>query len=48
MKVEQRVRICRLLEKIKFQEEDSHRIGITDESVFRGEYINGNRKMKNK
>lgn len=48
MKIEERVRICRLLEKIRFQEEYSQRIGIADVSVFRGEHISGSQKTENK
>ena len=36
MSVEQRVRICRLIEKIKFQEEYSKRLGIKNVSSYHG------------
>ena len=44
MCVEQRVRMCRIVEKIKSQEAYSHRIGITDVSTYRGEVIKENKK----
>ena len=40
MSVEQRVKICRLLEKIKFQEEYSEKIGVENLSTYRGEKLN--------
>ena len=39
MSVEQRVQICRLIEKMKFQQEYSEKVGIVNQSTFRGKYI---------
>ena len=39
MSVEQRIQICRLLEKMRFQKEYSEKIGIEDQSTFRGKNI---------
>ena len=40
MSVEQRVRICRLLEKIKVQEEYSKKLGVENLSTYHGKKLN--------
>lgn len=45
MCVEQRVRICRLLEKMKEQEAYSRKIGIENLSTFRGKKMSYDRKL---
>ena len=44
MCIEQRVRMCRLVEKIKSGDAYSRKIGITDVSTYRGEIIKENKK----
>jgi hypothetical protein len=39
MSVEQRVKICRLLEKIEFEQEYSQKLGIVNKSTFRGAFV---------
>ena len=40
MSVEQRVRICRLLEKIRFQEEYGKKLGVENLSTYHGKKLN--------
>ena len=39
MSVEQRIKICRLLEKIQFEQEYSEKIGVVNHSTFRGAFV---------
>ena len=44
MSVEQRVRICRLLEKMKMQEGYSKKLGVENLSTFHGRKLNRAKK----
>lgn len=44
MNVEQRIRTCRLLEKMKIQEAYSKRLGLEDVSTIHGTQINKNNR----
>ncbi len=39
MNIEQRIRLCRLIEKMYYQKTFSQKLGIEDRSTFRGNFI---------